>query len=351
MSWSRLFIFPLLTLLNLSAYAQAPNNDIENAIALPVDRSYTSRTHNCTVQWNCVDESLTGKCIEYHNDQWFSFTPEQDIAKLYLNVYDQRCRDIKGVQVVVFTGSPCQTGTYQILNCTSLATQDDIFIPLTGLKANTKYWINIDGYLEDFCQFTLRLSATARGLAAEPENTVTLNSQQKGKKAQLDWQVDEEMLKRYQEIRLRQRKPGEARFTEIERYPLRFAHRQSQRRFTFSDTLNQQADYQLIGVDTAGLQYQIGYIQLKPVDIAPADDPDLIELPLDYKHNTELEIQVWNHLSGKLIKRRTLRFNKRNPTTYLNTLPYQQEGIRVIRVEVLNIKAKTKEQYIYQILE
>ena len=57
------------------ASAQVANDNIENRWVVRAEETVASSTTGCTVQRSCVDERLTGRCIEYHNDQWFEFTP------------------------------------------------------------------------------------------------------------------------------------------------------------------------------------------------------------------------------------------------------------------------------------
>jgi hypothetical protein len=184
--WLRVFVahFFIVHYSVLTANAQVVNDDIEQRLVLQTEQTLTSNTTGCTVQWSCVDEALTGKCIKYHNDQWFEFTPKV-AGSYYVNIGGQKCRDTKGVQLVVLTGEPCQPSTYQILSCTSLGTQDDVFVPLEGLRAGQRYLLNVDGYLNDFCSFALTVSRQPKGLpvaeltAAEtvftPTELVTLN--------------------------------------------------------------------------------------------------------------------------------------------------------------------------------
>ncbi|WP_197031935.1 hypothetical protein [Hymenobacter swuensis] len=127
----------------------------------------TSSTTGCTVQWSCVDERLTGKCIEYNNDQWFEFTPAAS-GRYYVNIAGQQCRDVRGVQLVVLTGTPCQPATYRVLSCASLGSQDDVFVTLDSLRAGQPYLLNVDGYLHDNCQFTLTVSTQAHGMPLAP---------------------------------------------------------------------------------------------------------------------------------------------------------------------------------------
>ncbi|WP_170172671.1 hypothetical protein [Hymenobacter rigui] len=147
------------------ATGQVPNDDIAQRLMLQVEKPIASSTTNCTVQWQCVDERLTGKCIEYHNDQWFEFTPSVS-GRYFVNISGQQCRDTRGVQLVVLTGTPCEPATYRILSCTSLGSQDDVFVPLEGLQAGQVYLLNVDGYLRDYCRFNLAVSSIAQGLPA-----------------------------------------------------------------------------------------------------------------------------------------------------------------------------------------
>jgi len=67
------------------AIAQVANDNIENRCVLQTGETVTSSTTDCTVQRSCVDERLTGKCIEYHNDQWFEFTPKTS-GRYFVNI-------------------------------------------------------------------------------------------------------------------------------------------------------------------------------------------------------------------------------------------------------------------------
>jgi len=73
--FSMTFFWVVAALIAAPARAQVPNDNIENRRLLRAEETITSSTVGCTVQRACVDERLTGKCIEYHNDQWFEFRP------------------------------------------------------------------------------------------------------------------------------------------------------------------------------------------------------------------------------------------------------------------------------------
>ena len=143
------------------ALAQVANDNIENRRQLALNETVTSNTtgSGCIVRRGCVDERLTGQCIQYQNDQWFEFIPPT-AGRYFMNIGGQRCRDLRGVQLVVLTGQSCQPATYHVLSCTSLGTQDDVFVAVE-LQAGQPYLLDVDGYLEDFCTFTLQVSGWA----------------------------------------------------------------------------------------------------------------------------------------------------------------------------------------------
>ncbi|GJM63277.1 hypothetical protein [Persicobacter diffluens] len=197
-------IITLSFLIVLPAIAQVGNDDIENRLLLDTEVIYDSKTDHCTVQWDCVDESLTGKCIQYHNDQWYHFNAGSE-PKLYLNIFDQHCRDLFGVQVVVLKGTPCQPETYQVLSCVSLETQNDIHIPLEDLVEGQNYLVNVDGYLEDFCQFKIQLSAEPIGLPVDQLQDVEVTSSQQGAMATMSWKLDQDLESPVREFQIYRR--------------------------------------------------------------------------------------------------------------------------------------------------
>src|SRR5688572_29456322 len=131
----RLLFFRLTISFTISG--QVSNNSISSRTELILDAPGThSTTANSSVEWECVNKSLTNKCLIYHNDQWFHFTPQAN-GKFFLNISSQQCRDLQGIQVVVIEGNPCEVKTYRILKCIPKVFQDDVFIELDSLLAKT----------------------------------------------------------------------------------------------------------------------------------------------------------------------------------------------------------------------
>lgn len=156
-------VFLCAVLLPFLAGAQT-SNDLSSGIRqLEFGVQASSSTTNNTVERSCVDEKLTGQCIQYHNDQWFSYVPPTS-SPFYINVRHERCKNDRGVQLVVFTGELCQTETYRIVSCNSPASASDFYFKVERPEAGTTYFMIIDGYLGDFCDFTIEVAGRANGL-------------------------------------------------------------------------------------------------------------------------------------------------------------------------------------------
>ncbi len=211
--WLRVFVANFLVVqssfLVSAAHAQVSNDDIELRRVLQAEETISSNTTDCTVQWSAVDEKLTGKCIEYHNDQWFEFTPRVS-GRYYVNISGQQCRDTRGVQLVVLTGTPGQPETYNVLSCTSLGSQDDVFVALDGLRAGQPYLLNVDGYLKDFCEFSLAVSCKPRGVPALTPPSLAAVAPADSKLFTLHWTLPDS-IGAVQQFRVLRREAGEFR--------------------------------------------------------------------------------------------------------------------------------------------
>lgn len=180
------FYFPKALILSFlfafafsEALAQSENDLYTDVQQLILNSAAHSSTSHNTVQKSCVDEKLTGRCIQYHNDQWFAFTPDST-TPFFINVHGQSCQNSKGVQLVVFTGELCETSSYEVISCISKATAEDFYFKVEHPNPRLTYYFIVDGYLGDFCDFRIEVSGSAKGMPAVPgeedgEGTVRLD--------------------------------------------------------------------------------------------------------------------------------------------------------------------------------
>ncbi|MGI4832343.1 MAG: hypothetical protein ACRYFK_02680 [Janthinobacterium lividum] len=327
------------------AAAQVPNDNIENRRPVQAEEVVTSSTAGCTVQWSCVDERLTGKCIEYHNDQWFEFRPPAD-GTYYVNIGQQKCRDVRGVQLVALTGTPCQPATYRILACASLGTQDDLYVPLPGLRAGQPYLLDVDGYLKDFCGFTLQVSGRARGLPVVPAPALPQSLPATSRVITLGWQLPDS-LAGVQQCRVLRREQREFRTREVGR---RLAERNTlgQRRadYALTDTLPAPGHYlyQIVAEsdDPAAppvllRQQWVSYSRLRPImPGAITADVARLDLPLArYPRGAYLTISLSAPGTGNLLRRFALTNEPAEASRgRLYTQPWLDAGLRQVEVDI-----------------
>ncbi|AMR28662.1 hypothetical protein A0257_17190 [Hymenobacter psoromatis] len=334
------FFFALLL---FKSHAQAANDNIENRRVLRAEETITSSTVGCTVQRACVDERLTGKCIEYHNDQWFEFRPLVS-GTYYVNIGGQRCRDVRGVQLVVLTGTPCQPATYRILSCNSLGTQDDLFVALPNLQAGQPYLLDVDGYLKDYCTFTLQVSGQARGLPVVPAPAVPPGLPPMSRVITLSWQVPDSLASaRY--CRVLRREAHEFRSREIRREPLTInTYGRRRAAYTLTDTLPGPGQYlyQIVaegepadGPPTLLRQQWLAYSQLRPImPGAVAAGSAFLTLPLArYPRRAQLAIIISNAETGQVLRRLPLTVTTPGQGR-LYAQPWLDAGLRQVAVAI-----------------
>jgi hypothetical protein len=344
--FSKLSMTGVLLLLLFAARAQVANDNIENRRQLRAEETITSSTVGCTVQPSCVDERLTGKCIEYHNDQWFEFRPLR-AGTYYVNIGGQRCRDVRGVQLVVLTGTPCEPATYRVLSCTSLGTQDDLFIALPNLQAGQPYLLDVDGYLKDYCSFTLQVSGDARGLPATPVPAVPATALGTSRIIELSWKVPDTLSAALTHCRVLRREQRGFRTVEIRRVPLvHTTYGTRQASYTLTDTLPGvgQYLYQVVA-ESDGLgspptllkQQWVGYSKLRPVMPGSIDGgTSFLDLPLSrYPRGAYLTFILTNPQNGNLLRSISLTNEPSEARRgRLYAQPWHDAGLRQVAVDV-----------------
>ena len=299
----------ILLLVPLSLSGQVSNDNIEDRIKLFTNGpSHTSNTSNCTVQWECVDQSLTGKCVQYHNDQWFYFN--NGIKKnLYININNQNCRDIRGIQLVVVSGIPCEPSTYIAKACVSLGNQDDIFLHLDSLAPDTEYLLNVDGYLHDFCEFTIEISEAPEGIPVQlSQNEIDYEFIKKENIVNMSWKVTEsENYQYYRVYRWKNDQPKSEFIAEIQHE--KNAYGVSKLDYSYPDTITESGlyNYKIFGSTPEGTEHLLINKQIKISNHfhVNSDDKELIngkiEIELDFPDKTPLTVLLINRTQPKNI--------------------------------------------------
>ena len=342
-----LFLLLLAAGIVSTATAQVANANIENRRVLRAEETVSSSTTGCTVQRSCVDERLTGKCIEYHNDQWFEFTPAT-AGRYFINIGGQKCRDVRGVQLVVLTGQPCQPATYRVLSCTSLGTQDDVFVTLDSLRAGQPYLLDVDGYLKDFCQFSLQVSRTATGMPVSyfpPSLSRLLPTA--SRVVELQWTLPDS-LANAPACRVMRREIHQYRSTEIHRVPVRRdTYGRAETSYTVADTLPGPGtyDYQVVTIRAdsgpAPTRLRQWWYAYTTAATAPLSGTvvarEVVTLPLQkYPAKARLSVVITDPASGRVLLARQLINQPANRRqSELSIRKWRAAGLEKIAVEII----------------
>ncbi|TGE07537.1 hypothetical protein [Hymenobacter fodinae] len=325
----------------VAAQAPVPNDDIERRRVLHLNEPITSSTAGCTVQWKCVDERLTGKCIEYHNDQWFEVIPTVT-GHYFVNISAQRCRDTRGVQLVVLTGEPCQPKTYQVLTCASLGSQDDVFVTLDGLRAGQRYLLNVDGYLHDYCSFQLTVSDKPQGVPALVPPNVASVVPTVSPIVNLQWTLPDSLVGTSQ-FRVLRRELTEFRSAERNTQPVRrTTYGAAGVAYTYQETLDKPGRYlyQIVAEGTDSQppvlvqQRWVAYSHLMPMQRDTA--LRYLQVPLgQYKAGAKLSVVATDAASGRVMgNRQIIKQKKIEQISLLPVVLLQQQGVQKVRVRI-----------------
>ncbi len=315
-----LLIMPVL--LGSQAVAQVTNNNIANRIELKLDSPARSNTHHASVEWDCINKALTNKCLIYHNDQWFSFTPSQS-GTHYINIAAQQCKKRLGIQLIVIEGNPCEVESYKIKRCINKIHQNDVFVQLDSLEAGTQYLVNVDGFLEDYCEFAITFSDKPAGLPEllASQRALELKTTTTDKTVTLTWRAASDWVDRVERFEVYRQKTGEAK---TERINIQAVRRNAlglfDEYYTYTDTLQQDGQYEytiLMEDKTTYNRTLLDRVQVKHTFAQKY----VAEVPLKFEYPGRLNIDVIDAERKKVVK--TLSHDYQKPVTLSIDLSFQ----------------------------
>lgn len=319
-------------------------NDQYTAVRqLYLNREERSATDHNSVQKSCVDEKLTGQCIQYHNDQWFSYVPESDLP-FFINVWGQSCRNGKGVQLVAFTGELCHPDSYQILTCISTANPLDFYYKIEKAEPGRTYYFIIDGYLGDFCNFSIEAAGTARGLPSEPNEPVATAVVSADKEFfRMDWRYDVANAGNNKYWYVRRLGPAKVKTWTMPLAQNSFGKLLQD--YNLADTLTVEGGYTYEVYLVNELEEHRLFVREKTVWRKPAEHPaTVVYFPFEVPKTTNLQIAIFEPFTGRLLESRFVRDYKRPGFEY-DFAGLIQQGKYFFEVQVQDMKTKRKEVF------
>lgn len=344
------WVFTLSLLPFFNTFSQVVNDDIDNRIRLSINQKITSKTDDCTVQPGCINTEITGKCIKYHNDQWFEFSVDEE-RPYFINISNQSCRDVLGVQLVVIKGQPCMPETYFPVACVSLANQDNIYVKLDSLEPKTNYLLVVDGYLKDYCQFDLEISNQPKGKPAKVEidnNSLTFELNQQFVNA--TFYVDESKSLNYLNYQILRREANQKKSVKIKQINHeKNAYGKSILMYQFTDTLSKTGkyNYEIYVIKNNLEKDRVSFFNIDFDEklVKEKYTNHYLTISKIYKKSTALEILITDAITEKVIVS-DFRAASRDHQLFYNIKSALDVGTEKIKVHIKDVRKNKTETYI-----
>lgn len=319
------------------------NDDIENRHNLKINsKPHISHTEESTVQRECLNIPLTDQCLIYHNDQWFEFTT-LDTNIYYLNIRNQDCRDIRGVQAVIFDGEACRPETYKLIKCISNGHQDDVYTKLE-LERNKSYLLLIDGYLHDNCYFDIDISTNLPDFAIIPDSYSEFDTIQSNEAiVKLEWHVDSLTALEIYEYQILRRYQNSKKSQSIWSSPaLRNSMGEAFLDYSWSDTLNDKEGkyyYKVLAMGPDSSMHLIKSVlyeySSKEYKNDPRDNFIVYDLPNTKRGNLYV-IELRDKKSDLLLEKKSIQYDKLFSEIKIDITKYRKMGIVDFELQVKN---------------
>lgn len=353
---SSIFFVGIFVCFSINLSGQVNNNSISQRIHLhPEAMPIQSTTAESTVEWECINRQLTSKCIVYHNDQWFTFSVP-DPGKYFLNVSNQVCKDLYGIQMIIIEGNPCDTKNYIIKRCISKLRMDDMFVELGMLQANQLYLLNVDGFLGDYCSFEIQLSKSPAGI---PEITKPLADSvqllpSSKNQVSIHWFVADSVLSIAHGFEIYRKGSKEKKFMHLAQKGIQSNTVGSfLNNYEYIDTLSEYGIYDYLVLaqgDTSSfvvVQKNVSWLE----DKKPTPIHHTVTLPLTFSKPGEIDVLIMDPLTDWVIKQYSNEFTFQRPTLQFSLQPFFAKGMRDILVRVKNSKTREVNNFRYVLNE
>ena len=348
---------PILLLVCTGLFGQVTNNNIEGRIELALHQHVHSSTAGADVQWKCINKALTNKCLVYHNDQWFSFKTDK-AGVFFLNIASQKCRDSRGVQLIIIEGNPCEVKTYKILECIPQIRTEDVFVELGNLKSSTEYLVNVDGFLGDYCEFDIELSDKPKGLPRKPTNldALKIDSRIENKVVSMQWSIDEKLAKEITSFRIvRQLDRSKGEFVgDISLN--RNAYGLATNLYEFTDTLTVPGNYRfdiygIRGADDMPLLLSERKVTIEAGYTVKQETRTVKVLPvrMNFKENDTFQLRLYNYDGDELLWKHTGESQGEGELFMIDPQPYVQYGLRKFQLLVLDATGATVQEIYFRV--
>lgn len=343
-----------------ASWGQVNNDNVANRIRLvPDDVPVHTTTASATVQWDCLNQALTGKCLVYHNDQWYSFQVSEP-QSYFLNISRLSCRNTNGIQIIIIEGNPCETRNYRVMECITQIRNEEVYVPLGKLSAHTNYLIEIDGFNGDHCNFDIQIGRRPLGLPLKfGEKDVSENGfhakTQTDSLVEIAWKVPVGWLDQIDQFRVFRLK--EQDIIRLERnVPIaRNAYGKPEVTYQMQDTLTSQGDflYRVYGYpenDQPVLFNEIKITYWKARKKLPMSGSQFIEIELSDKQKIEYAVRVYESNQLSVLQAFSVVYDPDKPLPIsIDMRDFIKAGNTVFMVVLVNKATREAKEFYYRV--
>lgn len=356
MRWNLVIGLFLLTV--SSAWAQVNNDNVANRIRLEPDGlPLHSTTASSTVEWGCLNQALTGKCLVYHNDQWYTFQISEP-QSYYLNISRLTCRTGNGIQVILIEGNPCETRNYRVLHCIRQINNEEVYVPLGMLTAQVTYLVEIDGFDGDHCDFDIQIARRPSGLplnyeSLQKSDAVAMVGTQEDSLVNISWKVPPGWVEQIDQFRVYKLREQDIFRLERALPASRNAYGKAAVTYQLQDTVDVPGDYlyRVIGYPQSSLplllaEVRVSYVKKKK---APAVSQNIVIEPR-FSQRVEYAVRVYEGQQLSILHSLSGVYDPADPVPIvIDTKEFIAVGHRSFMVVLIDKATREAREFYYRV--
>jgi hypothetical protein len=165
---------------------------------------------------------------------------------------------------------------------------------------------------------------------------------------EISWVLPDSLDENFQSFKVLKRSDGYFKFNSVAEFRLEFSHSNKLKMVNYTDTLfnTNNVYYKIVGIDYQGHELLLKEysFRIDPLINNLKKEYKEVEIFLNYKKGTPLQVGIWDSYSNQLIEHFQFIYNKKKHAVLkYNTYKVQSKEIRSFKVEIINKDDKSKQ--------
>jgi hypothetical protein len=215
--------------------------------------------------------------------------------------------------------------------------------------AGNDYFVNIDGFLGDFCQFEIQFSSSPKGFLYTSTNldTLALQAEVIGKTVDLHWTATEVQLQMLEQFEVYRKRKGDATLTVAILTPALNAAGKYITNYSTTDALSAEGiyTYEVVAIYKDSQLKEV--LDRETVSFQTSEHLNpFLHVSLDYKTGTKVQLMLIDEMHDVVLKQTTFVFDaKYDQQQKIYIGDYLEAGISHFLVVSTNLKTFEKRVY------